>query len=69
LHEHHHGIGTCITKERVMNNRNQDQEQEEQARREQELREEQERMAASDRLRQPSGGEDGKDPVIINRGG
>ena len=52
-----------------MNNRNQDQEQEEQARREQELREEQERMAASDRLRQPSGGEDGKDPVIINRGG
>jgi hypothetical protein len=53
-----------------MNNRNPDLEQEEQQRREQELREEQERMVARGQVRQsPDGGDEGKDPVIINRGG
>ena len=53
-----------------MNNRNPDLEQEEQARREQELREQQEQLAARDQLRQsPDVGDEGKDPVIINRGG
>lgn len=53
-----------------MNNRNPDLDQEEQQRREQELRDQQEQMAARGQLRQaPDLGDDGKDPVIINRGG
>jgi hypothetical protein len=52
-----------------MNNRNPDPEQQEQERREQELLEQQER-ALRDQLRQPPDlGDEGKDPVIINRGG
>ncbi|MFT3898018.1 MAG: hypothetical protein QM719_10065 [Thermomonas sp.] len=50
------------------NSDNPDLEQEEQDQREQELREQQ--RAAHDELRQSTdGGDEGKDPVIINRGG
>lgn len=53
------------------NGNNPDLEQEEQERREQELREQQQRAAAlRDELGQlPGIGDEGKDPVIINRGG
>lgn len=53
------------------NGNNPDLEQEEQDRREQELREQEERAATvRDQLRQSPGiGDEGKDPVIINRGG
>lgn len=53
-----------------MNNRNPELEQEEQDRREQELRDQQEQMAARGQARmEPDAGDEGKDPVIINRGG
>lgn len=53
-----------------MSNRNPDLEQEEQDRREQELRDQQEQLATRGQVRQaPDVGDEGKDPVIINRGG
>jgi len=53
-----------------MKNRNPDLEQEEQDRREQELRDQQEQMATRSQSRMaPDIGDEGKDPVIINRGG